>query len=119
MKSKPVDLAAVQQALADIRQVLADCPEVRERTAAFLASDPDEQTLSELQEATTMTQNPLTLRIPEGMLERLDALVPVIASAPELATVATVKRSDVIRVCLLRGLAVLESEYPAKPKAKK
>lgn len=54
-------------------------------------------------------------RLPRPMLERLDALLPAVSEAPELAMVVTVRRSDVIRLALLRGIRQLEAEYAGQP----
>jgi len=109
--AKTVDLVAVREALDEIRRVLTEHPEIRERTAAFFASDPDVQTLADLQEGTRVASyTPLNVRLTRAMVERLDALVPDLATMPELATVQKVTRSDALRLCVLRGLDVLERE---------
>lgn len=109
--AKTVDLVAVRNALGEIRQVLAEHPEVRERTAAFFAGDPDAQTLADLQEGTHVASyTPLNVRLTTTMVERLDALLPELANSPELATVQKVTRSDALRLCVLRGLDALERE---------
>ena len=113
---KAVDLQAVGDALATIRRTLREHPEVRERTAALLAGDPTTGDLDALQpqEESMATQAPLTVRVPQALVDRLDALVPLLADAPELATQANVTRSDVLRLCVLRGLEALEAEHRAK-----
>ena len=60
---------------------------------------------------------PLTVRVPESLVARIDALVPLLGDAPELATAANVTRSDALRLCVLRGLEALEAEHKA-PKGK-
>lgn len=57
------------------------------------------------------SHTPLTVRVPQALVDRLDALVPLLADAPELATAANVTRSDALRLCVLRGLEVLEAEH--------
>jgi len=114
---KAVDLQAVGNALATIRRTLAEHPEVRERTAALFAGDPTTGDLDALQEESMATQAPLTVRVPQALVDRIDALVPLLADAPELATAANVTRADALRLCVLRGLEALEAEYkPAKGK---
>lgn len=110
---KTIDLQAVGDALTTIRRTLDEHPEARERTAAFLAGDPTERDLDALrtQEDEMPTYSPLTVRVPTPLVARLDALVPQLADAPELATSATVTRSDALRLCVLRGLEALEEEY--------
>lgn len=107
---KAVDLQAVGDALATIRRTLREHPEVRKRTAAFLAGDPTEADLDALctQEENMPSYTPLTVRLPDALVARLDALVPLLADEPELATKGTVTRSDALRLCVLRGLDVLE-----------
>ena len=56
----------------------------------------------------------LAVRIPEGWLARLDALVPWIAR-PGVATT----RTDSIRAALARGLDALEAERAAESKKSK
>jgi hypothetical protein len=53
----------------------------------------------------------VNLRVPAHMLRRADALREAVAAAPELAVVPNVTRSDVLRLCMLRGLEVLERQY--------
>jgi hypothetical protein len=55
--------------------------------------------------------NAVNLRLPAHMLRRVDALREAAVQAPELAVVPNVTRSDVLRLCVLRGLAALEEEY--------
>lgn len=110
---KAVDLQAVGNALAVIRQTLTEHPEVRQRTAAFLAGDPTEGDLDALrpQEENMATLRAIPVRLPEPLVDRIDALVPLLGDAPELATAANVTRSDALRLCVLRGLEVLEAEH--------
>lgn len=63
------------------------------------------------------SHTPLTVRVPQALVDRLDALVPLLGDAPELATAANVTRSDALRLCVLRGLEALEAEHNA-PKGK-
>ncbi len=55
----------------------------------------------------------LNLRLPRHMLERVEALCEVLDEAPELAVLPNVTRSDVLRLCVLKGLEVLEDRYEA------
>ena len=113
--SKAVDLQAVGNALAVIRRTLTEHPEVRERTAALFAGDPTTGDLDALstQEDAMATLHPIPVRLPEALVARIDALVPLLADEPELATKGTVTRSDALRLCVLRGLEVLEAEHKA------
>ena len=57
----------------------------------------------------------INVRLPSAMVARADALLEVATAAPELATVGTATRSDVLRLALLRGLAVVEAELGTHP----
>ena len=116
----PTDLQAVGNALATIRRTLREHPEVAGRTAALFAGDPTTGDLDALQpqEESMATQAPLTVRVPQALVDRIDALVPLLGDAPELATAANVTRSDALRLCVLRGLEVLEAAHKA-PKGKR
>lgn len=66
-----------------------------------------------------MTRKPLTaVRLADDMLERLDALVPVLAATPEGAA-GNVSRSYVLRRALAIGLDALEEQYPSARKRRK
>ena len=110
---KAVDLQAVGNALETIRRTLREHPEVRERTAALFAGDPTTGDLDALrpQEENMATLRAIPVRLPEALVDRLDALVPLLADAPELAMKANVTRADALRLCVLRGLEVLEAEH--------
>lgn len=110
---KAVDLQAVGDALATIRRTLREHPEVRERTAALFAGDPTTGDLDALRplEESMATLRAIPVRLPEALVARLDALVPLLADEPELATKGTITRSDALRLCVLRGLEVLEAEH--------
>jgi len=114
------DLQAVSNSLATIRRTLREHPEVRERTAALFADDPTTGDLDALrpQEENMPVYAPLTVRVPESLVARIDALVPLLADEPELAAAANVTRSDALRLCVLRGLEVLEAAHKA-PKGKR
>ncbi len=58
------------------------------------------------------------VRLPSHLLRRLEALLPRIGAAPELATVGRPNRSDVIRLALLRGAAQLEAEFGGQEEAR-
>lgn len=108
-----VDLKVVGDALATIRRTLREHPEVRQRTAALFAGDPTTGDLDALstQEDAMATLRAIPVRLPEALVARLDALVPLLADEPELATKGNVTRSDALRLCVLRGLEVLEAEH--------
>jgi len=107
----PVVDLAFERAKAEARDLLRQYPELRSaRTAAFLAGEGTE-TMPKIKQFTQ-----LSLRLPQALVDRCDALVPVAGQAPELATAGEATRADVIRLAVLRGLAELEAELrKAKP----
>lgn len=61
---------------------------------------------------------PLTaLRLPDALLARVDALIPILERTPEGAA-AGVSRSYVMRLALARGLDALEADH-GTPKRRK
>ncbi len=60
-----------------------------------------------------------SLRLPEAWLERADALAPTVALS-RYAPTATgeLRRSDVLRIALLRGLELLEGEAATTKRAR-
>jgi MoxR-like ATPase len=50
----------------------------------------------------------LAIRLPAGMVDRLDALVGPLAQDPDLAAAGRVTQAAVARLALARGLASLE-----------
>jgi hypothetical protein len=70
-------------------------------------------------EALTMNETSITLRLPTDLLDRAEALVPRLEADPELATFGRVSRAAVLRLAFLRGLAILEEQYPEGPKRKR
>ena len=48
--------------------------------------------------------NLVNLRLPRAMVERVDELQGLVSDAPELRTLPSVTRSDVLRLIVLRGL---------------
>lgn len=55
------------------------------------------------------------LRLPADMLDRADALAPLVAADPERAGTGAVNRSDVLRLALAKGMAALERQYRKGP----
>ena len=53
----------------------------------------------------------VVIRLPSGLMQRLDALIAPLESEPHLAHASRVTRSTVARLALARGLAALESEH--------
>lgn len=119
-KRQPVDLARARAAEERLAELLAEKPHLAERTAAMLAGDLPCPDLDDEEEPEPMprprgAKEQLTIRLPAGHIERLDALAPKVADAPELAMADGVTRSDVVRLAVLRGLEQLEAEYAGHP----
>ena len=57
-----------------------------------------------------MTQ--ILFRLPADLLDRVDALVPRLRGNAELRAWGRVSRAAVLRLLILKGLEVLEAEYP-------
>lgn len=52
----------------------------------------------------------ISMRINEALLDRLEALMPLIAAQPEYSQSGAVNRSDALRLALLLGVERLEAE---------
>jgi len=64
------------------------------------------------QKTERMTDSPVALRLPADLLQRIDALVPLVAGDTDIATLlGGVTRSAVVRYALLEGVKVLEKRY--------
>ncbi len=96
--------------------ILAEHPEIRERTAQHLAGE-----LPALKAEVDMGERTQTsLWIEADLLERADKLIGRLAASPAGELMGNVTRSDVIRLALKRGLEALETELPkAKRKRRK
>jgi hypothetical protein len=58
-------------------------------------------------------ERPVTLRLPPDLLERAERLLPGLGRDPRLSALASLSRSQVLRLALLEGLQVLERRYRA------
>ena len=58
----------------------------------------------------------ISLRLPEELLERAEALIPALDHLGAMSSTGAVTRSDVLRLALVRGLAELERAHPPKRK---
>lgn len=106
-----VDLARARAAEERIAQRLADNPHLRDRTAAMLAGDlecpgMDEKEQPEVTEGT----HQLSIRLPARDVARADAMIGQAHLVPELRTVGSPNRSDILRAALTRGLTQIEQE---------
>ncbi len=58
-----------------------------------------------------LTDHPVTLRLPEKLLDGVDELVPYVADDMEFAAMGRVSRSQVLRIAVLQGLHALRERY--------
>jgi len=56
----------------------------------------------------------VTLRLPQSLVDRADALTDALARDEEALLLGRVSRSIVLRLALLRGLEVLESQVAGR-----
>lgn len=116
-KRKKIDMDRVREAEARIDTILRAHPELAERTARFLAADPSHATLEGLMSnPTEKLEHPTVIPLPTSILERADALKPLVAQAPEFQMIGRVTRNSVLRLAMLKGLVLLEEEYQGKGK---
>lgn len=79
----------------------------------------DAERFRALVEADMGKEVPTSVRLPDELIARLDALGATMSARPEVAALAggTVSRSAVLRLAVLRGVEALEAEYePASGK---
>lgn len=60
-----------------------------------------------------------TLRLPQSLVDRADALIDELAEGEEALLVGRVSRSIVLRLAVLRGLEQLEAQVGQRPKRSK
>lgn len=60
----------------------------------------------------------ITLRVPQALLDRADALIERLARDEEAVLLGRVSRSIVLRLALLRGLEQLEARHVVTPAAR-
>lgn len=99
------NLGTVRVALGRIEDVLRDRPDIRDRTAAFLAGE-----LPGVEDEGMGPMRQISIWVRQVDLEKADALVPRVEAAGLLMGTAT--RSDVLRFAVVRGLGKLEEELP-------
>ena len=114
-RRRPVDLARVRGALADLDAALEAHPDTRPFPPGALASDRALSRLGTLEDPpVTPLKVQLNVRIPADLAERLDAVIPILEAAPLLrAAGIRPSRSTVLRMALEKGLPVLEAELRA------
>lgn len=87
------------------------------REIVGLSNNPDvvNRTMSMLNEELPIMQErlPTSIRLPVPLIARLDALVVRLNADPQRGMERVFKRSDLVRLALIRGIEVLESELDA------
>ena len=53
----------------------------------------------------------ILFRLPQELLDRVDALMPVLSGNPELRAWGRTSRAAVLRLVILKGLEVIEAEH--------
>lgn len=114
MSRKKPDLDRIREAEEGIEAILREHPEIRERTAKFLAGEPSKEEMEDLlmrpKIESPMGKRPLQLRLPDDIMKRIDALTDILAKDPNFKAMGTMTRSTALRLAILRGLDVLEQE---------
>ena len=109
MADESVDLdreRRVRAGLAELRALLSDDPALAARTLDALEGRipaPDLETL--------VNDKHVNVRLPAAMVDRLDRLVPLVATDPRYRPFGSVTRSTVLRLAVEHGLGPLEAEY--------
>jgi len=106
---RPVDLARARAAEVELEALLTAHPELRERTALFLAG----KLAGRKDEPMSEKQSPQVVKIPAFLVARARALVPHLEGTPTMAAAPRVTGAAVLRVALSIGLAELERRTTA------
>jgi hypothetical protein len=114
--AKPIDLTRVRAAEERIAARLCQQPELAARTAQFLADNPSVARMETLM--VDPFEKPTQLRLPRDLLERAEALVPVLADDPEVRALGRLTKTAVLRLAVLHGLEALEKRYRRSAEAK-
>jgi len=72
---------------------------------------PDPRAVRPMVKGSETASVQLVLRVQASIAKRADELRPRVARDPNLSAVGRISRSTVLKLALLRGLAVLEQEY--------
>lgn len=107
-RERVVDLPRVKAALDRLGAILEEHPELKERTAAFLAGELPGEPMTEREEP--MAQK--VVKIPEDLFTRAEALIPRLEGKTLMAAASEVTVAAVIRMALALGLDRLETEFP-------
>lgn len=102
----------IEAALAELGDILEKNPQLAERTKDMLSGELPCPALEE----PMSNDAALSMRLPNELLERVDALVPVLQRQPEFS-VWKISRPQVIRMAINVGLEHLEDRYGQEPTA--
>src|SRR5919109_437958 len=107
--AKPIDLTRARAAEERLAARLRRRPDLAARTARFLADNPSAETMETLM--VEPFEKPTQLRLPRELLERAEALVPVLAEDPEVRALGRMTKTAVLRLAVLHGLEALGKRY--------
>lgn len=111
MTGPALDFARIHAALQRLDALVVEHPELADRGESL------ERDLEELLMAEDEGPNMMPVKLPMELLERADALIPVMRADPELsALLGRVSRAAVVRVALLKGLNELEKQAAKRAK---
>lgn len=121
---KLTDIGRIKAAEAKIAEVLRLHPGIQERTAAFFSEEPNQEQIEGfiLSDENENKIHTLGIRLDQATLDRADSLQDFVASRPELRAMGRVSRAAVLRLAILKGLDVIESDKikaEAKAEAKR
>lgn len=111
-RRRVVDLGRVRASLARLDSLIVSSPELGSRTAAWMATDPDLDSLEALM-PTDSDSGAQPVKLPPHLIARADDLVPLLAARPDLAAYGRVSRTSVVRLALARGLEALAADLAA------
>jgi hypothetical protein len=112
MADEPVDLdreRRIRDRLRELSSLLTDDPALAARTLDALEGRIPAPDLED-----SMNDAHLNVRLPRDVVDRLDALVPLVANDPRWRAFGRVTRSTVLRLAVDRGLGPLEAECRAQ-----
>lgn len=103
MKNQAVDLERVQTSLQAIEEVLTRYPEIAERTRRYFAGELESDDMGRI----PASSQPTSILMDDKMRELLDRLVAV----AEAKFNGQLKRSQVMRMAMVRGLEALKKDW--------
>jgi hypothetical protein len=103
VKNQAVDLERVQTSLQSIEEALTRYPEIAERTRRYFAGELESDDMGRI----PASSQPTSILMDDRMRELLDRLVVV----AEAKFNGQLKRSQVMRMAMVRGLEALKKDW--------